>query len=353
MDVLDEIEHVADVREVNAIRNRDPRVFRNKMDAFKIYNDREFRQRYRLTKECARYVISLVEERLSPLSGRRNVVTPTLQILIALRYYAKGCYQIELGDLHGVSQPTVSKIVASVSRVLANLLPQFIKFPPRIETLQQEFYNVACFSMVVGCIDCTHVPIKCPNQEQAALYINRKGFYSLNIQVVCDAERRILDIVARWRGSAHDARIGDSCSLKDEFEAGRIRGILLGDSGYPCKPYLLTPILNPRNPCEERYNASHIRTRTIVERCFGEWKGMFRALRNGMQISLRTAKTAIIAMAVLHNIRKNFHDNNPYDAESDEDMEDEKDDPVVLNSKESVQSGHNLFRQEFVQQYFS
>nr|XP_012218224.1 PREDICTED: putative nuclease HARBI1 [Linepithema humile] len=204
----------------------------------------------KLTKECARYVISLVEERLSPLSGRRNVVTPTLQILIALRYYAKGCYQIELGDLHGVSQPTVSRIVASVSRVLADLLPQFIKFPPRIETLQQEFYNVACFPMAVGCIDCTH--------------------------------------------------------------AGRIRGILLGDSGYPCKPYLLTPILNHRNPCEERYNASHIRTRTIVERCFGEWKGMFRALQNGMQISLCTAKTAIIAMAVLYNIKKNFYDNNPY-----------------------------------------
>ena len=95
-------------------------------------------------------------------------------------------------------------------------------------------------------------------------------------------------------------------------QAGRIKGILLGDSGYPCKPYLLTPISNPCSPSEERYNASHVRTRTIVERCFGEWKGMFRALKNGMQISLTTAKTAIIAMAVLYNIRQNFKDNNPY-----------------------------------------
>jgi len=49
-----------------------------------------------------------------------------------------------------------------------------------------------------------------------------------------------------------------------------------------------------------------------VERCFGEWKGMFRALRNGMQISLITAKAAIVAMAVLHNIRKNFDNNDLY-----------------------------------------
>lgn len=36
---------------------------------------------------------------------------------------------------------------------------------------------------------------------------------------------------------------------------------------------------------------------------FGEWKGMFRALRNDMQISLRTVK---IAMTILFNIRKQF-----------------------------------------------
>lgn len=87
---------------------------------------------------------------------------------------------------------------------------------------------------------------------------------------------------------------------------------MLGDCGYPCKPYLLTPIHNPRNPSEERYNTSHIQTRTVVERCFGEWEGMFRALKNGMQISLPTAKAAIIAMAVLYNIRQRFKDNNPY-----------------------------------------
>jgi len=39
---------------------------------------------------------------------------------------------------------------------------------------------------------------------------------------------------------------------------------------------------------------------------------MFRALRNGMQISLDNAKAAIIAMAVLYNIRKKFRDNNAY-----------------------------------------
>ncbi|KAM0729425.1 hypothetical protein ACS0PU_004779 [Formica fusca] len=81
---------------------------------------------------------------------------------------------------------------------------------------------------------------------------------------------------------------------------------------------------------------------------------MFHALRNSMQISLPTAKASIIAMAVLYNIRHKFKDNNPYDADSDEDLDDEEDDHVTMNSEaEPVQHGHNLFRQEFMQQYFS
>jgi len=90
--------------EINAMRNPAPRVFRNRIDhvfrnkMFDIYNDFEFRQRYRLTKECARYVITLVERRLRPLHGIIHCITPALQVLITLRYYAKGYYQVELGE---------------------------------------------------------------------------------------------------------------------------------------------------------------------------------------------------------------------------------------------------------------
>jgi hypothetical protein len=43
---------------------------------------------------------------------------------------------------------------------------------------QEAFYNMAGSPGVVGCLDCTHVRIKNP-----LIYCNRKGFYSLNVQV--------------------------------------------------------------------------------------------------------------------------------------------------------------------------
>ncbi|XP_024946615.1 putative nuclease HARBI1 isoform X2 [Cephus cinctus] len=146
-----------------------------------------------------------------------------MQVLVTLRFYAKGCYQTKLGELHGIFQPSVSRIVAKVSDAIAALLPRFIVYPAGMEALKTEFYNIDHFPGVVGCIDCTHIAIKNPSRERAMLYVIRKGYYSINMQVMCDAQRRILDIVVKWRGSVHDARIWDSCSLKEEFDGLRAK----------------------------------------------------------------------------------------------------------------------------------
>ena len=60
-------------------------------------------------------------------------------------------------------------------------------------------------------------------------------------------------------------------------------GFLLGDSGYPCRPFLLTPFLNPGSQREEKYNRCHISTRNLIERTFGIWKRKFHVLHTEVQ----------------------------------------------------------------------
>ncbi|KAL2092826.1 hypothetical protein ACEWY4_012624 [Coilia grayii] len=100
----------------------------------------------------------------------------------------------------------------------------------------------------------------------------RKGYHSINVQIVCDANYSIFNLVARWPGSTHDARILTESQLSNIFEAGGINGILLGDSGYPLKRWLMTPIVAPRTQQEQRYNTIHATTRSTVERCIGVLK---------------------------------------------------------------------------------
>jgi nuclease HARBI1 len=123
-----------------------------------------------------------------------------------------------------------------------------------------------------------------------------------SLQAICDSNLKIRDIVARWRGSTHDARIFRESRVKERFERGEFRGRLLGDSGYACTNYLFTPILNPRSRKEELYNRAHIHARNCIERCFGVLKQRFRCLLRGMTCSLETTKVTIVALAVLHNI---------------------------------------------------
>lgn len=79
-------------------------------------------------------------------------------------------------------------------------------------------------------------------------------------------------------------------------------GYLLGDAGYPCLSYLLTPFREPHTPGEQRYNQTHIQTRNVVERCFGVMKRMFSCLNRRLSTKVSTSCYIVGACGVLHNI---------------------------------------------------
>jgi len=70
----------------------------------------------------------------------------------------------------------------------------------------QEFYRVAGFPGVLGAIDCTHVCIQSPGGENAELFRNHKGYFSLNVQAVCTPSMELTSVVARWPGCIFDIR---------------------------------------------------------------------------------------------------------------------------------------------------
>lgn len=113
------------------------------------------------------------------------------------------------------------------------------------------------------------------------------------------------NVVARWPGSTHDSylfRSSSICSYLENNHRSLDNGILLGDSGYACSPFLTTPYNNPRNAAQEAYNAAHTKTRVEIEKTFGRWKRRFHVLHSEIRMTPEKACLITGACAVLHNI---------------------------------------------------
>jgi hypothetical protein len=234
-------------------------------------------------------------------AARGRPIAPQLELLATLRFYATGCFLREVGDLLGISEMSASRIVHKVTYLIAGLRATYIKFPSNEELplIKRDFYNIAGMPGVIGCVDGSHVPIKRPITDDYEEYRCRKGFFSINVQGCCNSDLEFTNIVARWKGSTHDARIFENSRLFNVVEMKD--GFLLGDSGYAQSRKMFTPFLNPQGLNQQAYNRAHTRTRNCVERTFGVWKARFQAVAKELRFSPSRSCSIIVATAVLHN----------------------------------------------------
>ncbi|KAJ8943577.1 hypothetical protein NQ314_009702 [Rhamnusium bicolor] len=68
------------------------------------------------------------------------------------------------------------------------------------------------FPGIIGCIDCTQIAIQAPPTEDdqfpGLLFYNHKGFYSINTQIVCGGDLKILAINPRCPGDHSSWLVG-------------------------------------------------------------------------------------------------------------------------------------------------
>lgn len=235
---------------------------------------------------------------------------------MALRFYATGTFQLVVGDTFAVSKATVCRVVHKVTEAIAGLRTKYVNFPATQQQRQDTmnvFYSASKMPGVIGAIDCTHVPIQSPGGNDAEIYRNRKGYFSINVQLVCDHTGYISDVVARWPGSVHDSTIFDHCFLRAQLETTPSHGYLVGDGGYACRRYLLTPLTNPATDAEKAYNAAQISARNCIERTNGRLKRRFPAVKYGIRLRSDHILPVIVATVVLHNIAAVLGDEEPPD----------------------------------------
>ncbi|MBN3303744.1 putative nuclease HARBI1 [Amia ocellicauda] len=258
-------------------------------------------------REFIYYLVEMLGETLSRPTQRSRAISPDVQILAALGFYTSGSFQTRMGDAIGISQASMSRCVTNVTKALVEKASEYIGFT-RDEATQQhskeEFYRVAGMPNVLGVVDCVHIAIKAPNAEDLS-YVNRRGFHSINCQLVCDSRGLLLSAETHWPGGVQDTAIFQQSTVNRYFEEQEQDGWLLGDNKYPLKKWLMTPLQYPETQAEYRYNVAHTATHEIVDRTFRAIQTRFRCLdgsKGYLQYSPVKCAHIILACCVLHNV---------------------------------------------------
>jgi hypothetical protein len=146
---------------------------------------------------------------------------------------------------------------------------------------QIEFRNLCSLPAVVGAIDCIHIHVAKPVEGPEDYFYFKSRGYTLNCQVVVDSRKRFLDLYLGMPGSTNDARVLRQSTLyylamhenlfDVRFSMDGFLPFLLGDSGYPLLPWLMTPHRGHNQPTilESLYNKKLRRGRGVVEKCIG------------------------------------------------------------------------------------
>lgn len=209
-------------------------------------------------------------------------------------------------------------------------------WPDNVADFPHLFYGQSGFPSVCGCVDGTMINIDSPNEFEEN-FVNRHGDHALNVLMICGPNYEFVYVNANWPGSVHDARVLRNSNIFRRFENGWRPfpdAVILGDSAYSLKPWLITPVnRNPNDMAEKRFNRAHKKCRRMVENSLGILKEKFPCL-NYMRLCPKTAAKVVLACATLHNIARKIHREDVYlnidtDSEDDDEPEEPDDDEPV------------------------
>ena len=123
-----------------------------------------------------------------------------------------------------------------------------------------------------------------------------------------------MDVVVKWPGIVHDARMFANSKLNLMLKYGTIPPcrakildeevpvFIIGDPAYPLMPYLMKEYAGGGTNSHEQYFGYRLcSARNVIECAFGRLKARFGCLKRAMDINLHDLPGVIYACFVLNN----------------------------------------------------
>lgn len=253
--------------------------------------------------------------------GKVSHVDSRSRLSMTLKHLA-GSKTQDIQHTHGVSRSTVVEAIASTFDAI---ITEFgiPKFPFDNE---QELMKLAdgfkkkstgdLFTNVVGAFDgyLLRISKRCIGSKSGvkdpSKYYCRKGFYAINCQVSCDANRRITSLSMLSPGAVPDRLAHLKGSMHRSIETGCLpqKYHFVGDNAYPSSNQMLTPCTRQQlrddiHGWKDNYNFYLSQLRINIECCFGMLINKFPILQAALLTpKLGTACKTFMVCCILHNL---------------------------------------------------
>ena len=216
---------------------------------------------------------------------------------------------------------TIAKHVMKTCEVLWKVLqPIELKKTPTEEewlAIARRFGDLWDYPFAVGAIDGKHIALINPDNSGSQFY-NYKGFPSIVLMAVCDADSNFILVDCGQYGRISDAGVFGTSKISKRLNEGRLNFpqqafqvesteskipfVVVGDEAFPLKTNLMKPFARNTLTKEKGiYNYRHSRARRTSECTFGIMAAKFEIFQRPIRVEPDEAIQVTQAAVVLHN----------------------------------------------------
>ncbi|GFU95846.1 DDE Tnp4 domain-containing protein [Trichonephila clavipes] len=145
-------------------------------------------------------------------TSMRKAIPAAERIALTLRYLTTGETQSSLSYQFRIAQHTISGIIPAVCAAIYHHLGSEIQVPEsgnEWKMVAEEFWAKWNFPLCLGAMDGKHIRIK-PPSHSGATYRNYKGFFSIVLLALVDANLKFLYVDVGTNGRVSDGGVWGS-----------------------------------------------------------------------------------------------------------------------------------------------
>jgi hypothetical protein len=183
----------------------------------------------------------------------RKAIPMRVKVACTLYKLVQGVPLLLYSEQFAIGKSMCSGIIRDVVHAVNTEFQSEISFPcgNRLLTIMSNFQDFCGLPTVARTIDGTHIQIRKPYVGPEDYFYFKSAGYTIQMQAIVDRYKRFLDVAVGMPSSTHDSRMLRLTALYGQAEGGTVfdadtsvdifSPYLLGDSGYPLKPWLMIP----------------------------------------------------------------------------------------------------------------